>query len=104
MILRKVVLGQLLRRKRRASLAKAAFRNAAFGPHEKTLGTSFTVAGIVRKHQSRMSDAFWLKACTDAVARHMENLPIPLGAVTVSNSVVCPCCRSAVPRSIFIGV
>jgi hypothetical protein len=89
---------------RRASLAKAAFRNAAVGPHENNVGTPFTVAGIVRKHQSRMSDAFWLKACTDAVARQMENLPITLGLVTVSNSVVCPCCRSSVTRSISIGV
>ena len=86
MILRKVVLGQLRRRRRRASLAKAAMRNAALGPHEKTLGTSFTVAGIVRKHQSRMSDAFWLKACTDAVATAIPSTTY-FAAVAASASV-----------------
>jgi hypothetical protein len=61
--------------------------------HMKTTFTS--AAGVARKYQSSMSNAFWHKACTDAVARQMGNLSFILGAVLVSCVPVLQKCCAA---------
>jgi hypothetical protein len=93
-------LSAMILREGGAAAAEAKRRRCRMQPREAQplvhMKRTFTSAAVVaRKYQSSMSNAFWYKACTDAVARQMGNLPIALGALLVSCVPVLQKCCAA---------